>query len=346
MTYSRVSSMQALQITEYQQPFHYTDRAAVPIPKPNEVLIEVKASGLCSTDIHLLQGRADLGDLPRIPGHETAGEVVEIGSDVVGWHIGQRVTVAIDVACGECVHCLTGQSQRCPFKSRVGFERDGGHAGYVAVPAANLVLLPDNVSYEDASILPDAMACMYHCLITQGQLRMNQKLVILGIGGLGIHGVQIARMAGVNVVGTSRREPRLGAAKELGAIPVNPLKESVTDVVNDFSGGVGADVVADCIGTTESIQEGLSLLRPGGKLLVIAYIDEFFQVPSIPLFSLEKEIIGCRGSTKHELMEVVDLVSQGKLQSVIGARYPLSQIHQAVELLEAGKVIGRIVLDR
>ncbi len=345
MTQPHSSSMQAVQIVEYRQPFEYGQRN-VPTPQPNEVLIEVKASGLCSTDIHLLQGRVDLGQLPRIPGHETAGEIVELGSAVVGWQIGQRVTIAIDIACGECVHCLAGQTQRCPFKTRIGFERDGGHAGYVAVPAANLVLLPDNVSYQEASILPDALACMYHCLIAQGQLRVNQKLVILGVGGLGIHGVQIARLAGAEVVATSRRAHRLEAAQEFGAIPVNPIEDDLAKTVADFTRGVGADVVADCIGTIASIQEGLSLLRPGGKLLVIAYIDELFQVPSIPLFSLEKEIIGCRGSTKQELMKVVDLVAQGKLKSVVGAEYPLSQIHQAVARLEAGDVMGRIVLVR
>ena len=345
MDYKRKDSMQSVQITEYHQPFKFDERE-MPTPLPSEVLLEVKASGLCSTDIHLLQGRVDLGRLPRIPGHEIAGEIVELDSAVVGWQIGQRVTVAIDVACGDCIHCLAGQTQRCPFKTRIGFERDGGHAGFVAVPAKNLVLLPDNISYQEGSILPDAMACMYHCLISQGQLRVNQTLVILGAGGLGIHGIQIARLAGCEVVATSRQAHRLAAAKEFGAIPVNPNKDDLVKVVEDLTKGMGADIVADCVGTTASIQEGLALLRPGGKLLAIAYIDELFQVPSIPLFSLEKEIIGCRGSTKQELAKVVELVAQGKLKSVIGAEYPLSQIHDAVARLKAGDVIGRIVLTR
>jgi 2-desacetyl-2-hydroxyethyl bacteriochlorophyllide A dehydrogenase len=338
-------TMRAVAVTQYGTQLELIE-APVPMPKPDEVLIQVHASGLCSTDLHLLNGRQPLGSLPRILGHEIAGVIVALGSNVCNWQAGDRVVVAIDVICGRCVHCLTGQTQRCQFKNRIGFERDGGHSGYVAVPAANLILLPNNISYEEASILPDAVACMYHCLTAQGQLRVNQKLVILGIGGLGIHGVQIARLAGAEVVATSRRAHRLQAAKEFGAIPVNPIEDDLAKVVDDFTRGAGADVVADCIGTTASIQEGLSLLRPGGKLLVIAYIDEVFQVPSIPLFSLEKEIIGCRGSTKQELIEVVDLVAQGKLKSVIGAEYPLSQIHQAVALLEAGDVLGRIVLVR
>lgn len=320
--------------------------APVPEPKLDEVLIQVQASGLCSTDLHLLNGRQPLGNLPRILGHEIAGVIVALGSNVRNWQVGDRVVVAIDIVCRECVHCRSGQTQRCQNKSRIGFESDGGHAEYVTVPAANLILLPGNVSFKEASILPDALACMYHCLITQGQLKVSNRLVILGIGGLGIHGVQIARLAGAEVLATSRRAHRLEAAMKFGAIPVNPNEQDLTKIVDDLTGGTGVDVVADCIGTTASIQEGLSLLRPGGKLLVIAYIDEEFRVPSIPLFSQEKEIIGCRGSTKQELIEVVNLVAQGKLKSVIGAEYPLAQIHQAVTLLEAGDVLGRIVLIR
>ena len=339
------NTMRAVAVSQYGTQLTLIE-TSVPTPKPDEVTIQVPASGLCSTDLHLLSGMQSLGNLPRILGHEIAGAIVALGTNVRDWQIGNRVVVAIDVSCGKCLHCHTGQTQRCPHKTRIGFERDGGHADYVVVPADNLILLPDNISYEDASILPDAMACMYHCLVTQGQLRVNQKLVILGIGGLGIHGVQIARLAGVEVVATSRRAHRLLAAREFGALAVNPNQEDLAKIVYDFTGGSGADVVADCIGTTASIQEGLSLLRPGGKLLAIAYIDEVFQIPSIPLFSVEKEIIGCRGSTKQELIEVVNLVSQGKLKSVVGAKYPLSQIQQAVTLLEAGDVLGRIVLTR
>jgi len=337
--------MNAVQILNYRQPFHY-GQCQIPQPLVDEVLVEVKASGLCSTDLHLLEGRVDLGRLPRIPGHEIAGEIVALGDGVGDWQVGQRVTVAIDVTCKTCFHCLTGQPQRCPHKVRVGFERDGGHAEFVAVPADNLVALPDGMSYAEAAILPDAVACMYHSLVAQGQLRANQKLVILGVGGLGIHGVQIARLAGADVVATSRRPHRLESAQEFGAIAVNPVEEDLAAVVRDVTQGVGADVVADCIGTTKSIQQGLSLLRPGGKLLVIAYLDEMFQVPSIPLFAPEKEIIGCRGSSKSELIEVVDLIAGGKLRSVVGAEYPLGQIHEAVACLNDGNMVGRIVLTR
>ena len=338
-------TMQAVAVKKYGTQLEIIE-LPVPEPKSNEVLIKVHASGLCSTDLHLLNGRQSLGDLPRVLGHETAGEIVSLGKNVTNWKEGNRVVVAIDEICGQCIHCLTGQPQRCTNKTRIGFERDGGHADFVAVPSGNLVLLPKNISYKEASILPDAMACMYHSIVNQGQIRINQKIVILGIGGLGIHGVQIAKNAGADVIATSRRAHRLQAAEDYGAVAVNPNETDLKKIVSDVTDGLGADIVADCIGTTASIQQGLTLLRPGGKLLVIAYIDENFEVPSIPLFSMEKEIIGCRGSSKHELSEVVNLVAQEKLEFVIGAEFPLSQIQQAVKLLEAGEVLGRIVLIR
>ena len=188
-------SMRAVVIARYGGSLEAT-RRPVPRPGSGEVLVQVRASGLCSTDLHLLSGRQPLGDLPRVVGHELAGDVVELGAGVKDWRLGDRVTAAIDVTCGRCQHCLTGATQRCRSMQRIGFERDGGHADYVAVPASNLVLLDAEISYAAAAILPDAVACMYHSLIHQGGVGIGQRVLILGVGGLGIHGVQIARSPG------------------------------------------------------------------------------------------------------------------------------------------------------
>jgi propanol-preferring alcohol dehydrogenase len=337
--------MKAVLIKEYGSAFVYGD-SAIPAPGPAEVLLKVRASGLCSTDLHILAGRMNLGTLPRIPGHEIAGIIVETGSAVRNWRIDQRVTVAIDEHCGTCRHCLTGHTQRCSNLTRLGFERDGGHAEYVAVPQGNLVGLPDNVSFEAGAILPDAVACMYHCLMAQGRLRLHDSILILGAGGLGMHGIQIAKLAGAEVITTSRNDARLAAAAKFGAIAVNPDSGDLERVVRELTHAEGLDIVADCIGTRESIRQGLSLVRPGGKVLVIGYLDEEFAVPSLDFFLREKELIGCRGSTKRDLEEVTDLVSQGKIVPLIGKHYHLSEIHAAAKTLANGDVIGRIVLQR
>ena len=337
--------MRALVVSRYGGSLELAERPA-PQPAPGEVLVQVRASGLCATDLHLLSGRMPLGELPRIVGHETAGEVVELGSGVVGWAIGDRVVVAIDVVCGRCRHCLAGQTQRCTAMRRIGFERDGGHAEYVAVPAANLIRLPNGLGYEAAAILPDAVACMYHSLIRQGQVRPGQTVLILGAGGLGIHGVQVARWAGASVIATSRRAERLRLADQYGAIPVNPVTQSLAEVVMEQTQGEGIDVAVDNVGTQASVREALNLLCPGGKLLVVAYLDEAFEVPAIPLFKWEREIIGCRGSSKQDLIDVVELTAAGRLAPVIGARYPLDETAAATERLTRGDVVGRIILTR
>ncbi len=338
-------TMRAVVITAYGGSLSAATRP-VPRPGPGEVLVRVRASGLCSTDIHLLSGRQPLGELPRIVGHELAGDVIELGEGVSQWRAGDRVTAAIDVTCGVCRHCLAGDTQLCRAMKRIGFERDGGHADYVAVPAANLVAVPAGISYEAAAILPDAVACMYHSLIHQGGVGIGQRVLILGVGGLGIHGVQIARSAGAEVLATSRQPQRLELAERYGAVGVNTAKESLKDVVADFTGGEGVDVVADNIGTRESVLQGLSVLRPGGKFLVVAYLDESFEVPSIPLFKTEQQIIGCRGSTRQDLIDVVRLVAGGQLTPVLGASYALDDIAGAVARLESGDLVGRIWLTR
>lgn len=338
-------TMRAVVVARYGGTLEVMDR---PVPRPGagEVLVRVGASGLCSTDLHLLSGRMSLGPLPRILGHESAGEIVELGERVRGWSAGDRVIIAVDVVCGNCRHCLTGQTQRCTSMQRIGFERDGGHAEYVAVPAANLISLPPTLAYDAAAILPDAVACMYHTLVGQGKVGIGHKVLILGVGGLGIHGVQIARLAGADVIATSRQPQRLKIAEQYGAIPVNTATQSLKHKVNDLTRGEGVDLVVDNIGTRASVREGLSLLRPGGKLLVVAYLDDTFEVPSIPLFKMEQEIIGCRGSSKQDLEEVVRLAGSGKLKPVIGAHYPLEEMGRAVERLERGDLVGRIVLTR
>ena len=338
-------TMRAVVIGSYGGSLQATMRP-VPRPGPGEVLVHVRASGLCATDLHLLSGRQPLGELPRIVGHELAGDVFELGSGVTNWKPRDRITAAIDVTCGRCPYCLSGDTQRCRTMKRIGFERDGGHADYVAVPAANLVALHDDLSYEAAAILPDAVACMYHSLIHQGAVGIGQRVLILGVGGLGIHGVQIAKAAGAEVLATSRRPQRLALAQQYGAIGIDTAHESLAAAVAKLTDGEGVDVVVDNVGTRDSVRQGLAMLRPGGKFLVVAYLDETFEVPSIPLFKTEQQIIGCRGSTKQDLIDVVGLVRSGKVTPILGASYSLGQIQQAAAHLESGDLLGRIWLNR
>ena len=321
-------------------------RRPVPRPGPGEVLVRVRASGLCSTDLHLLSGRQPLGDLPRIVGHELAGDVVELGEGVMHWRQGDRVTAAIDVTCGRCRHCLTGETQRCRAMQRIGFERDGGHADYVAVPGGK-----------------SRGAACGNFLRGGGDSAGRRRLHVSqpdppGWGGnRAAHPDPRGRRArhprradreerGAKVLATSRQQQRVALAEQYGAVGINTAHESLEAAVARFTDGEGVDVVVDNIGNRASVRQGLAMLRPGGKFLVVAYLDETFEVPSMPLFKTEQQIIGCRGSTKQDLIDVVRLVRTGQVTPVLGASYALDQIAEAAARLESGDLIGRIWLTR
>jgi 2-desacetyl-2-hydroxyethyl bacteriochlorophyllide A dehydrogenase len=315
-----------------------------PIPEPGEVLISVEASGFCATDLHLLEGRYPRMGLPRIPGHEMAGTIVEVNGEVLGWHPGDRVIVAIDVVCENCSYCREGRTNLCPNLTRIGFERDGSHAQLAAVPASNLVRLPDEIPFQEAAILPDAIACIYHCLVGQGEIDAGKSVVILGAGGVGLHGVQIARFLGAHVLATSRQPSRRKMAQEMGARAVDPVDEDLLSAVDDFTSGKGADLVIDIIGSEDSIDSAIQLLKPAGKVVVVGYVAEEFRVKYVPFLIREKVIVGCRGSTKADLETVVRLVHQGDIKPIISDVFPLYEINEAARCLRAGEAVGRLVL--
>ncbi|MDP9364919.1 MAG: alcohol dehydrogenase catalytic domain-containing protein [Chloroflexota bacterium] len=315
------------------------------MPGPGEVLVRVGAAGLCSTDIHIWKGKLPTVTLPRITGHEGAGTVVEVGPAVEGIAVGDRVTISIYVTCDRCFHCRRGEENLCLHKVRIGFERDGSHAGLVSVPAQNVVHLPANVSLEEACILPDAVACMLHAIRTRGGVRAGDTVVILGgAGGLGMQGVQIARLCGARVVATSRRDDKLAAVAELAAIPVNPARHDLPGIVRELTEGRGVDVVIDNIGLPQSVDLAVSLLRRGGRAVVVGYQGEQFSGPFYDLVMGEKEIVGALAATKQDLRDAVTFVAEGRLRPVIAASYPLAAINDALSRLATMDVAGRIVL--
>jgi propanol-preferring alcohol dehydrogenase len=319
----------------------------IPIPKPKEgeVLIKVKASGLCKTDIHIQEGRLKTVKLPYVPGHETAGEVCELGKNVSGFEIGDAVVVAIDIVCNTCRFCTTGRGNLCTELVRLGFERNGGHEEYMIAPAVNLIKFNKKIPYEKAAVIPDAVACMYHAIKDQGQVRAADKICILGVGGLGIQGIQIAKYFGAEVYCTSRQDAKLEIAMEYGADHViNTARENLFEKIHRLTGGEMCDVVFDNIGIDSSIQTGLDICRPGGKVVMVGYAEDTFNVQYQSTTLKEKEIIGIRGTTRRDLVETIRLVENGMIDPYIFKTYALDDINQALKDLNEGISLGRTVL--
>jgi propanol-preferring alcohol dehydrogenase len=336
--------MKAAVITAYNQPYTIQQ---VPVPEigAHDLLVRVKAAGICGTDVHILEGKLPTIRLPHIPGHESAGIVEQVGSAVTGFSPGDRVVVSIYIVCERCYYCLGGREVLCPNKIRIGFETNGGLAEYLRVPDTNAFRLPTSISFEEGAIFPDAVACMLRAVRTQARMQAGDVVVILGgIGGLGMQGIQLARLCGATVVVTSRQDEKLPQAEALGAIAINPTKRDLVQEIRGMTDGRGADSVIDNIGTAASIEQGLALLRPGGRLVEVAYQESNISGSFYDLVMREKEIVGSLSSSKQDLKDVIRFAAEGRIRPVVAEKYSLDDINLALKRLQSTAVAGRIVI--
>lgn len=336
--------MKAALIKKFGEGFSIED---VPEPRPGhgEVKLKVLTAALCASDTKVMRGRIPTIRLPHIAGHEFVAEVEALGEGVDGFEKGDRVVAGVDQVCGGCTFCLTGRPHHCQNAVRLGFEIPGAHAQFTLAKASSLVKVSSEVPLEEACIINDAVAVTYHALRAKGQVSYGDTVVIIGLGGLGFHGLQIAKLLGARAIGTSRNPEKLRIARELGAdLAVNTRTESLKEAVMDFTGGEGADVVVDIVGIEGGIAEDLDLLKPAGKVVVVGYTDVAFSVPFTGLFLREKEIIGSRAYTKQELIESVRIVEERKVKPFVSNRYRFEQINDLCSDLLSGKVLGRGVM--
>ena len=335
--------MKAAVLEEYQKPLVIRE---VPYPKPGrgEVTIRILASGLCASDLHLQDGRIPSSHVPYIPGHEMVGEIYELGEGV-DRPLGQRVLGFIDITCNTCRLCTSGRANLCLSLKRLGFELDGSHAQFCRLPAQNAVPICPEVPVEKAAVIPDAVACMYHAIREKGGVRAGDRVLILGVGGLGIQGIQILKYFGAEVSVTSRQDQKLEIARSFGAdLCINTGRQDLTEEIRRFTGGEMCDVVLDNIGIASTIEQSLQVLRPAGRVVVIGYADQEFTAVYQHIMLKEKEIVGCRASNLHELKEVIRLVERGVIDPYIYRTYPFEAINQALDDLRNGKSLGRTVL--
>ena len=317
-----------------------------PAIEPDEVLVQVMACGTDGTDLKMVDGFGYTPELPFILGHEIAGVVAEVGSRVSTLQSGDRVIAYNFFTCGRCRFCLTHREQLCVDMAGVMGARNkyGGHAEYVGVPARQLVPLPDNVSWLDAAVIPDAVITALHA-VDRARVQLGETVVIIGVGGVGSSAVQIAKLSGARVVAVDRTAEKVERASDMGADAViNNAETDVPKSVQDLTAGLGADCVIDCVGLEQSLAAGIDSLRPGGRLTVLGYTPELYGVNGKRLAQNELEIIGTRCGRLQDLINAVRLVADGKIKSIVTDIYPLEEINEAMGALRAGKVLGRAVL--
>ncbi|MEE9219340.1 MAG: alcohol dehydrogenase catalytic domain-containing protein [Acidobacteriota bacterium] len=318
----------------------------VPDPEigPNDVRVRVRACGVCYHDLLARQGRYRGLKLPRIPGHEAAGEVAEVGTAVRHVARGERVLVAASLVCGVCPPCRRGRIDLCQAAGGApGEEPDGGYAEYQRVPSACVTRLPESISWEEAAALPCAAATALEAVRAVADVRPGDRVLVTGSGGgLGVHAIQLARLYGAEVIAATTSEAKAKRLAELGAAEVicGPI-DSLAARVKQITGG-GVTAVIDCVGTA-TLEASLRSLVPGGRLALIGAISGD-PVPVKPAVLVLKNLrIG--GTTRQaDLADVVDLVTSGRLRPIVSRSFALEEAAEAHRLLESRASFGRVAL--
>ena len=339
--------MKCMVLEEFNAPLVPRERD-IPVPGAGDVLLKVGACGMCRTDLKVWSGmHPAVKKLPRVLGHEVAGEVVEVGKSCDRQLVGKHAVVYFYLSCGECGFCRSGREMFCThLKGQIGFSLDGGYAEYVTVPASSLFLIPADIPFEEAAIITDAIATPYRALTSKVRIQPEQTLAVIGAGGLGLHAIQIARAFGARVTAVDISEKALSKAKEVGAEKTFQItNDAPTNDILELSGGGGFDAVMDFVGKPAIQQLGLTILKVAGKFVAVGYnLVDPFQVHSLLLVSRELEIYGSRACGRKDLKETIDLVSSGKVKPVVVESYPLADANVALRKLDQGDLVGRSVL--
>ncbi|MFG3097721.1 alcohol dehydrogenase catalytic domain-containing protein [Streptomyces sp. NPDC048202] len=329
--------MKAVVMTGANQPWEVQE-VPTPVAEPGQVLVKVRASGMCFTDVWATRGYG--GDIyPQTPGHEVVGEVVAVGDGVHGREVGDRVgTTWVQSACGRCDYCrknlpLTGQTaMNCVAPRTTGFSAQGGHAEYIAIAAGGTVLLPDDLAFEDAAPMMCAGYTTWSAL-RDADPQPGERIAIVGIGGLGHVALQLAKASGFETVAVTHSPDKHDLAVELGADHVVAGGKELHDLG-------GADVLLVTTNAFGAAEEAMAGLRPGGRV-VLSGLDftRPFSISSegIPFHMMRQKVIGSTHGGQHHLSEVVDLAGQGKVKPIIET-FSLDQATEAYDRLASGKM--------
>ena len=337
--------MRAALLQEYHRPLELVER---PRPEPaaaTDVLVRVGGAGVCATDLHAIDGLMEPAGvtLPRVLGHENAGWVEAAGDGVTSVAAGDPVLVYPPYSCGLCVACRRGNDMHCERHQFTGLSVDGGFAEYVLVSERSLVKLPSGV--EPAQVAPhaDAGLTAYHAVRRLVHRTVpGSTAVVLGVGGVGHIALQLVRELGSSrIVAVDVDERRRQLASELGADAVVDGAEAV-DAARDLSGGRGADVVFDFVGTDATHAASLRMLARDGIYSVIGY-GGTVSAESASLVVNEHSVVGNLVGTWVDLWEVLQLHAQGRV-TLRTQTYPLDSVNEVLDLLRGGDVTGRAVL--
>ncbi len=317
---------------------------------PDQVLIEVKAAGVCGSDLHMWREHHSWKiKLPLVLGHEFSGVVVDVGKRVNGFKPGDRVACETAASvCQQCVYCLSGNYNLCPHRLGYGALVDGAFTRYVAARPQILHRIPANVPFEHAA-LTEPICVAYNALVEKTAINPGDTVVIQGPGPIGIMALQVARLRGAGaliVLGTNADTERLAVAAELGAHhTLNVQQNDPAALIRSLGDGFGADLVVDCTGISKALQQSLELVRPNGRITKIGWGPQPLDFNLDPLVGKAVTLQGSFSHTYPTWERVLGLLSTGQinLKPVIGGIYPLSQWQEAFLAMENGSNVKSVL---
>ncbi len=340
--------MQAVRLVEPGRPLEMQE---VPLPElgAKDVLVKVKAAGICHSDAHYRAGKSPVHPLPLTLGHEVAGKVEAIGGEVADFQVGDRVCVHYMVTCGHCEYCDQGTEQFCTTGKMIGKYRDGGFAEYCVVPARSLFHLPAEVPFEQGAIMMCSTATALHAL-NKARLKPGERVAVFGVGGLGISAVQLAKaMGALEVYAVDIKENKLAMAQRLGAVPVDAARSDPVAEVRRQTEGKGVEVALELIGLPETMEQAFKSLAVLGRAAIAGIGEKHFEIaPYADLINREAEIIGVSDHLAQELNHLIEWARAGKIDlgEVVTEKVPLEagEINEVLDKLENFSEEIRVVI--
>lgn len=353
--------MKSAKIIEPNEPLVIT-QTDTPHPNNEQVLLRVNSVGVCHSDLHLWEGGYDLGDgkfmkvtdrgvkYPVTPGHEISGTIVEMGKDAKAasnaFSIGDKVLAYPWIGCKECPACTVGNENLCDTPKSMGIFQDGGYADHVIIPSYKYLAKLDGVDEDSATSLACSGLTAYTA-IKKANVNLPKYIVIIGAGGLGLMGIQIAKaVTKAKIICVDLDDKKLETAKKMGADYTVNSKESsqAQKQIMEISGNKGADSVVDFVNAPPTAKLGLDVLRKRGNLVMVGLFGGSIEISlvTIPLKSIT--IQGAYTGNYTDMVEILKIAREGVINPIISKRYELSDANHALQDLKDRKIIGRAVI--
>ncbi len=310
----------------------------VPRPKaqPGLVVVNIKATAICGTDVGIYTGKIFTPKLPVIQGHESTGEVVEVGRDVSDLHVGDRVVLNSLIFCRHCAYCYAGKVNLCPNGGLMGREVDGTFAEYVAVPDYNCIKIPDSISYEDGTSLI-ALATVFR---SHEKIRITpgETVAVIGQGAAGLLQTRLSIISGARpVYAITRSQWKLDIAEKYGATIINAGKVDPVNAVKEATDGQGVDLAIESVGSSATLRQAMEMVRPGGTVLLFgiapAALDNF---NGYAMYYKEIKLIGSKGMAPKDFHAGIKVVESGEidLHDLITHRFDLDHVKDALDMVD------------